>query len=347
VKIGILLSMERVRLLSLDVQKAAGWSDEECQVAWNAVTAVVATPTSSSITRRDTNVGWLPLGDTVVFPTPGNFRYQVGPDSLTGTPDVLPLHVAVNSLTLSVDLTLSTDMPAESAFFLQGIDGITPGIPGLYYSYPQLTAAGSVTVEGVPYQVKGKGWIDHQLMLGVVPPAPYPPPPLLGYSGWSWCEFNFDNGDAYTSAAFQHGPFRVDPSSFYGFYLRRSGNAWEAEPVTGAIALDRFIPVLNFVMQPTSWTYTGASGTFPTPYPPVDFVVSTAPWTYDGSFQTPDLGIPSEVPVDALLVDRALGSDGLLNYQGVAGRGYCESVDFEPRAAYMLRAWTWLLASLL
>ena len=33
-----------------------------------------------------------------------------------------------------------------------------------------------------------------------MPPAPPPPVVQPELSGWNWCQFNFDNGDAFTAA---------------------------------------------------------------------------------------------------------------------------------------------------
>ena len=345
VRIAILESMERIRLLSNTVQAEAGWSDAECQVCWNAVTAVVSGPAGSTITRRSPNTQWLPLGGHVVFPSGDTFQYEVGPDSQSGSLNVLPLRAKVDDgANLSFDITLSTLMPVANAFFLQGDQGITPGIPGIYYSWPQLTAAGTVTVAGVTYEALGTAWIDHQLM---APPAP-PVLPPAGINGWSWCEFNFDNGEAFTAAAFQTGAIGVNKLIPYGFYLRRVGDTWGAEPIVGGLAIDQLIPTLNQVMQPTTWSYTATNmpSLSPTQFPPIDVLITTAPWIADGSFETGDLGTPSEVPVSVAMVDRAPGPNAAPLGQALTGVGYCESVDYEPRQRYMERAAAFLRASL-
>jgi predicted secreted hydrolase len=349
VQIGILMSMERVRMLSLGVQQAAGFSDTDCQGAWNIVTVVVTDGATSSITRRNLNAGWSALGDTVIFPTVSDFRCQVGPDYIQGTADVLPLQISVDDgQNITLDISLSTDMPAEKAFFLQGGTGVTPGIQGVYYSYPQLRAAGLVTVNGVTYEAIGKAWIDHEQMIGQIPPAPFPPPAQPGFSGWHWCQFNFDDGTAYTGAAFQTNTLRTSPLSFWSFLLIRVADEWVLQPTLGVFDLDHFIPTLEQVIQPTSWTYNAYSGPLPSPplIPPADFTITTTPWRLDGSFQTANLAVSSEVPVDAELLARGVGLDGALTNLKTKGRGYCESVSLEPHASYMARATAFLKSCL-
>jgi predicted secreted hydrolase len=349
-RIAVLLDMLRYRLVSPDIQKKAGWSDVDAQLVWNAVTVVVSDAKGSKITRRNLNTQWAAAGGKVEFPSE-RFVYSCGPDSLIGgTANVLPLEVTVDDgSNMKLELTVTSDMPFDTAFFLQGTNGVTSGTkPGIYYSWPQLKVSGRVMVGGTSYQTKGKGWIDHQLLTSAPPlPPPAPQPPALPVDGWNWCEFNFDNGESYTCAAFQTGAIGTNKVVFYGFYLRPDGGKWLAEPVLGALAMDNLIPTLHQVMQPTSWTYTASN--FPNltggPAPPAfEITVTTAPWVLDGSFETADLAVPSEVPVSAALINQALGANGSPLGEAVTGRGYCEAVGLEPIASYQRRGVAFLKA---
>ncbi len=248
VKIGLLIDMLRIRVVSKAVQADAGWSDAECQVVWNAVTAVVSGPGGSSITRRAPNAQWAPVGGVVEFPGLG-FVYRCGPDVMLGPLDVLPLEVIVeDGENISLALSLTSGMPSGSAFFLQGVNGVTPPV-GIYYSWPQLSVSGKVTVGGIAYDAAGVGWIDHQLLV------PGALPPTQPINAWNWCQFNFDNGEAFTAAAFQIGAIGANKATPYGFYIKPLLGGWQAEPIVGALALDNFIPTLDQVFQPTAWTY--------------------------------------------------------------------------------------------
>ncbi len=351
VRIAVLLDMLRFRLISTKLQAEIGWSDADCQLVWNAVTVTVAGAGGSRIYRRKLNTQWAKTGGQVEFPG-DQFVYRCGPDVLVGTPNVLPLGVSVDAPGMFLDLRISTDMPVESAFFLQGIDGITPNPkPGVYYSWPQLRASGAVTVDGVNYAVKeGTAWIDHQLLMQQTPTVRTAPLPI---DGWNWCEFNLANGEAFTAAAFQTGQVTVNAQTPYGFYLRRSpdGRSWAPERLYGALAMDHLIPTLHQVMQATSWTYTATS--FPQSPPPLipqrpfDLMVTTAPWIDDASFETADLAVPSEVPVSVAMVNRAellhlfpLGESPI--GEAVTGVGFCETVNWEPWASYQARALAFL-----
>jgi hypothetical protein len=176
VRIAVLLDMLRFRLISTKLQAQIGWSDADCQLVWNAVTVTIAGPGGSRIHRRPLNVQWAKTGGHVEFPG-DKFVYRCGPDVLVGTPNVLPLGVSVDAPGIFLDLHVSSDMPVETAFFLQGTDGITPNPkPGIYYSWPQLKADGHISIDGVNYRLKtGTAWIDHQLLMSQTPTGPTPP----------------------------------------------------------------------------------------------------------------------------------------------------------------------------
>jgi predicted secreted hydrolase len=350
VRIAVLLDMLRCRLISTKLQAEIGWRDADCQLVWNAATVTISGAGGSRIYRRPLNVQWPKTGGQVRFPDDDGFVYACGPDRLTGTADVLPLRVVVDDPAMSLDLQVTTDMPVETAFFLQGTDGITPNPkPGLYYSWPQLKAQGTVVVGGVSYAARsGSAWIDHQLLMAQTPAVRTPPKPI---DGWNWCEFNLDNGEAFTAAAFQTDAIQVNPLTPYGFYLRRTpdGKTWMAERLIGGLAMDRLIPTLHQVMQATSWTYTATNlpGEAQALDRPFDLTVATAPWIDDASFETADLAVPSEVPVGVAMVNKA----ELLNLmplglspaaEAVTGVGFCETVNWEPWAAYQARALAFL-----
>lgn len=337
VRIGLLIDMLRIRVVSKAVQAQAEWSDAECQVVWNAVTAVVSDGAGSTITRRTPNVQWTPVGGSVEFPGE-TFVYRCGSDVMIGSADVLPLNVSVDDgANIALDIEVFTDMPAASAFFLQGQNGITPDpTPGIYYSWPQLQVAGVVTVQGQSYVAAGVGWIDHQLLAWDMPPPPSFTQPE--FSGWNWCQFNFDNGEAFTAAAFQTGAIGTSKLIPYGFYLRRDGDAWNAEWVVGGLTIDNLIPTLHDVFQPTAWTYTALTVPTAAASSPTEVLITPAPWTTDGSFETPDLAVPSEVPVSVAAIRRTTAADGAPVVQAFDGVGYCETVGFEPRGLYMRRA---------
>ena len=350
-QIGVLSTIHRSRLFAQDIQAEAGWSDAESQVVNSETTVAVNDGTRRFLARRTGNVKWLIGGDDVVFPTLGApFALQCGADSMTSPSDqVLPLRVQARDDQMAVDITLSTDMQ-NPAWFLQGINGRTaPPRPGIYYSWPQLSVSGTVEVHGVTYQVSGTGWIDHQLMMGTPPSPTIQPPPVQPpltvthdrtFGSWQWCQFNFDNGDAYTGVTFQSGPFRANLISPLGYYVRKVNGAWAAQLVEAEWRLDGFIATLFDVIQPTEWTYRIA-GLSTGGGDPINATIVATPLVADGSFVVGNQQVCSEVAASVFL-SGTLGPAGPLL---VGGAGYCETVGAEINANYSARALAFLAGS--
>ncbi|MCE2820369.1 MAG: hypothetical protein LW695_09200 [Phenylobacterium sp.] len=345
-KLGVLTTTQSTRLVPQDIQASAGWSDAESHVAYSATTVAVNDGTRSFLVRRKPNVKWRIGGDDVVFPSVDQPLYRCGDDVMTwGSDQVLPLRVQSGDGDMSIDLTLSTDMPLESAWFLQALAGRSPPPrPGIYYSWPQLKVTGTVTLGETVYEVSGTGWIDHQLMMATPPDPIHPPPPIppptvdsldRGYSGWQWCQFNFENGDAYTGATFQDGPFRTNLKSTFSGYITKVDGAWVPQVVEAEWRLDALINTLFDVLQPTEWTYqlNGAQGAGSGAAATAGTIVAT-PLHADGSYLGDGLGVLSEVAATVILTRSPEGAPPTT----LAGAGYCETVDAEPRAFYVKRA---------
>ena len=347
-KIGVLLDMTRMRAVSLKVQEEAGWSDEDAQIVDNVVTVTLATRKDNCIIRRSPNTQWGALGGKIKFDS-DPFHYQVGKDYLKGSKDVLPLKIHVDDgENMRIDLTMRSDLPAEKAFFLQGAkkdQGVIPAPHlGIYYSFPQLDVKGTVIVGGTTYKVKGIGWLDHQLMMNDAnapqPPTPQPTPkykPIIPSNGWSWCGFNFSNGDAFTAIAYQIGTIQTRMPVNYGIYLHRTPNGWARTDVMGSLAIDRFIPGLGHVLTPTTWVYQVTD-----PLSGLDLEMLPVPLYPDGTFQGGTLEIDGETAVTLNVIDRTPISGQFGNGKVFTGAGYCESVCYEPYEQYVERCLKYL-----
>jgi hypothetical protein len=346
-RIAVLSAITRNRAISPAVQQQAGWTDLECQVVDSVTTVTVATRSDSLIVRRRPNAQWPVMGGTATF---GNepFMLGCGPDSYTGFMNVLPLVVQIDDgSNMTINLEMNSDLAPENAFFLQGVGGLTPApLPGRYYSWPQLSVKGSVAVGGKTYQVKGTGWLDHQLMMQstaepIAPPPPLPSPPQLGWvqvqhcGSWSWCEFNLDNGDAVTAAGFQVGTIKTELPVSYGFYVKRVPDGWQAIPVSGSMKLDRFIPMLASLSLPTDWSYElmdYLGGGL------ADIGLLATPWYPDGSYLDGNIAVQLETPVNVALIDRSPQNTNSGRGKALTGVGYCECVDYESLEGYAARA---------
>lgn len=354
-RIGVLVDLNKERIIGLTTQQRFGLSDEASILFSNTVTATVDFPNSQRLIRRRINAQWPAAGGSAGFSRPGqSFRLFCGPDSLTGPADVLPLAVDVQdgtNLTVSLTLKPPAGFSPENAFFFQGLPnnlGIGTGLtglptPGLYYSWPQLvvdtTTPPTLVVDGVTYTVRsGVGWMDHQVLMQSLqnPGAATSPIPFTDdtrpISGWCWQYFNLTNGDAFTGSAFQNWFLSTNPVFSYGYYVTPMGGRWQAQYLTGGVGLGQFRTFsVNAGIQsstatvrlPNSWSYINLQG------PPGVSVQGTGrPWFSDGTFNFPDLEIIAENPVDFV------GSGG----STPNGTGFCETVGFESHAQYSQRA---------
>lgn len=346
-RIGGFATFKRIRSVSNCVQAQAGWTDLEAQIGAVTGTVTLDTREECRIIRRSPNVQWPALGGNVQIDRP--FFFGIGPDSLSGSADVMPLKIHIDDApNMTVDVTMSPILILPAfAFFLQEGKLTIPGVTGgFYYSWPQLAVEGTVTVGERTYPIHGRGWVCHQMLMLLPSAKKASPPehfvPTDAVTGWNWCEFNLTNGDAFTAAAMQSGTVRTQAAVPYGWYLRRTLIGWQQIFLNGAVEFDRFVPGLDGVLIPSAWRYTGADITGGKT---VDAIVQTVPWYPDGSFHDFDLQVQAETAVDVALVDYApinaqTGGGTLLT-----GSGYCETVGYEPLKSYVDKALAFLKAS--
>ena len=125
-------------------------------------------------------------------------------------------HASVSSDSAGFAFDLQFD--ASQPVLLQGDAGISRKGPGAnetshYYSEPQLTVRGTLTLDGKPITVDGRAWLDHEWSDAFIPPQAV---------GWDWIGMNLDDGSALTAFRLR----RADGSAVYaGGSLRRAGEA--------------------------------------------------------------------------------------------------------------------------
>ncbi len=335
-RIGVFVDLVRERAVSLDVQRQSGWSDEEAQIVFSLASANVATRKDKFTVRRRSNAHWpIKAPGSVAMSRPGSpFLFRCGPDVLQSSGvSVLPLNVRVDDGSLlQIDLTVTSPLAPEKAFFLQGDEGlVSPPYPGIYYSWPQLSVSGRVTASGTIYPVSGVGWIDHQVMMhSPAKPVAPPPSPAQVFDGWSWCGFNLADGSAFTAAGFQilgkSEPKLLVP---LGFHVKRSADGWQQPTrVFGDVTLGGFIPMMQNVEMPTDWIWNVADFEFGLPQ--ID--LHAVPWYPRCDVESENMVVICETPVDLRWVKGG----------AVAGVGVCETFNFEPLEAYVRRALQYL-----
>lgn len=357
-RIAILMSILKIRAVGLTAQANAGWTDEEVTVATNVATLTVDMGVGKrKLYRRSPNSQWPLKKGVVKFSSPGeNFMFQVGPDSISGSTDVLPLSVTINDeKNMQVELLLykNSTINPNPPYFLQGEPvslalpqggtglTLTPK-PGIYYSWPQLDMLGKITIEGKTYNVtSGSGWIDHQLMMtslqnadDKVHPVPFVEDPSP-YNGWIWQYFNLNNGQAFTTASFIEGEMKYDLPEIYGYLLTpQKDGAWLAAYIVGnnkllsptgfpaLIGKTRYRKNNPTIEIPLVRAYKGlGNAILPLPLP---LTGVATPWCSEGTFSGADWGLIGEFAADY--------TDLTGNYTD--GVGFMESVGFEKVEDY-------------
>jgi predicted secreted hydrolase len=93
------------------------------------------------------------------------------------------------------DFALQLQMNETQPRLLQGQNGLSRKGPearqaSYYYSQPQLSTSGNITLKGKTFDVVGKAWLDHEWSEELLHPDA---------KGWDWIGMNFDDGSALTA----------------------------------------------------------------------------------------------------------------------------------------------------
>jgi len=100
-------------------------------------------------------------------------------------------HARVPADDFQLDLRCTPTQPV----LLQGRQGLSRKGPeaaqaSYYYSEPQLTVGGRLTLQGQAFEVNGKAWMDHEWSEALMHPDAV---------GWDWIGMNLDDGSALTA----------------------------------------------------------------------------------------------------------------------------------------------------
>ena len=93
------------------------------------------------------------------------------------------------------DFARQLQMNETQPRLLQGQNGLSRKGPearqaSYYYSQPQLSTSGHITLKGKTFDVVGKAWLDHEWSEELLHPDA---------KGWDWIGMNFDDGSALTA----------------------------------------------------------------------------------------------------------------------------------------------------
>ncbi len=126
-------------------------------------------------------------------------------------------HAVVSAAGFAFDLRCAATQPV----LLQGDQGLSRKGPlaqeaSYYYSQPQLAVSGTLSLQGRPFTVTGKAWLDHEWSDEYLAPEAV---------GWDWLGMNLDDGSALTAFRMR----RADGSTLWdGGSLRNPQGALRA-----------------------------------------------------------------------------------------------------------------------
>lgn len=130
-----------------------------------------------------------------------DWRLDAGPEGAHG----FPWRLQVQTEGFALDLALSSVAPPV----LQGDRGLSqkstePGNASYYYSFPRLSTAGTVFVDGRQHRVEGLSWGDREWSTSA-----------LGedQTGWDWFALQFDSGESLMYYQLRRGALGPDPLS--------------------------------------------------------------------------------------------------------------------------------------
>ena len=276
------------------------------------------------------------------------FNYVIGKNYLKGTNNVFPIHVhledpgdwSVGRPPMVIDVQVEGTNP----MFLQGKDGYVgpesedPGFAWYYFSWPQQKVTGTVSLEGVRYDVApgAIAWMDHQWGGGKQQTSG----PVSDGTGWCWFEFQF-NGNRSLTCAVPHGPLPPSgklPQFNTGFGTFVDGKKGYFLVLVTMQALAYTQSNFTTASYPSAWNLQILPGGLSNP------ILMTVTPTCTLEPQTEwMMGITEYSEANCTVKASGLLGSSQVNLSGV---GYAEGVGFEKPAAQLARQVAFLKSTL-
>ncbi len=203
-------------------------------------------------------------------------------------------------------LTLAID--AGKAPVLHNGDGwIGFGAAGgsYYYSRTRMAATGTIVVDGVPHEVRGTAWFDHQWGDFIA----------VGAGGWDWFAVGLDDGTDLTLSLVRarDGTYPL----VYGTLVAADGTP-------------RHLPAAAFTVEPTGhWTSPRTGASYPSGWrisvPGQGLVLDVTPTVLDQELDT-------RATTGVVYWEGSQLVRGTHDGRAVSGRGYVELTGYVPAA---------------
>lgn len=256
--------------------------------------------------------------------TPENFSIKsVSGDSL------FPIDIVIkNDSKMDIHITLTS--PNNPSWFPQGNNGCAPCISGMgyrYYSSPNITAQGTVTVESNSFNnLKGSAWMDHNWESRVNP---------LGYTKnyylrafrnigqffttprinirWNWFFVRLDNGTEITSALIP----APDQNTKEDFDLTNTTMVYDNDKNIKREDISGQVNYVGFIKSPTGTTYPlGWNLSFPSE----DLNITLTPTVANQFCYSGD---------NAEFIGAGVVVDGTKDGKKISGTGFVKCIHYE------------------
>ncbi len=207
------------------------------------------------------------------------------------------LNASTDTMVIELDLDTGETpvLQGDEGYSIKAFNG---GAASLYYSYPSLTATGSIQLEGRQYKVNGKVWMDREWSTSVLGKQ---------QSGWDWFALRLDDGSNLMLFQVRHRagkPFRYAIvqtakgalTKYTAAKIELQTNRYWNSPKTG-------------VRYPLEWKLSIDQGAVE-----IDIVPAFADQELDLGFR---------------YWEGAVFAKGIIHGKGVSGEGYMELTGYE------------------
>jgi predicted secreted hydrolase len=216
-------------------------------------------------------------------------------------------HLQANMDGFAVNLILLPEKPPV----VHGIDGVSrkgeePGNASHYYSFTRLKTDGLLYVRGVPQEVTGVSWMDHEFGSSQLGPTQV---------GWDWFSVQLENRTELMVYQLRHDDGRIDRHSS-GTLVHPDGRAEHLD--RGAfevVALDRWTSPRSGATYPQGWELR---------LPAAGLRLRLTP-----DFADQELDTQSSTRV--VYWEGSVAATGTHEDQPVSGQGYVELVGYKTR----------------
>lgn len=202
------------------------------------------------------------------------------------------------------DIALSLVLDSLKPLVLQGDQGLSKkgkgeGNASYYYSFPRMSAKGSIVVDGISYDIDGTAWLDREWSTSALEKE---------QTGWDWFSLQLSDGCELMYFQLRDTAGRADAFSA-GTFIDRDGATRQLH--MGDVRVD----VLKRWESPHSGAEYPAQWRVRVPSEQIDVVV------------TPHIS-DQELQVSVLYWEGAVGTRGTSQGQSIEGDGYVEMTGY-------------------